>query len=1809
MASDIDHILYPTALPSLREDMPPVQCMIWKGGNEYETITFDQVYPFDTVDHIKRLICHHYQGDTTFIPRFLFVGVPRENTYDAESQPTLATTYLSIDYLWFPNGTNDTRKTYFLSNPAQFKSDTRFVTSDGSYASPNFVTRGRSTLEQVFLIPSEGKIPVFHVFSLTTLLREYKGVMPIGEDDWNKRFAPYFPNVPFSSPHDATDDDIAFSKKIAFFVTQREKTIYRINELLEGGVNLPTATLSGVRQLLLTWKKPIRGFEGSASLFYKIHVTEKRPYLRLHPAEGSPITKLHVKGVVPIPSLDDPHVLEVWGKETSPTPGMDFCSMKYIHRPASGRSQPPIYGTIHLFNDGTMNLLLQPPKNIRKLEPNLDFRNITGIFKDVFSNLPQPFDNFQLKEIAAIFTINIGMKSNRFTKSRILKRLPYFQTFFNEIKPLPEENPLISLRFKAVSQYATEDKIFTFITQLSTLRSLDGESPDHTIIDAIQNEFYFSKKEATDALANWYKNRGIFTLQLPEEGEFIESFNPGIDIHIHAQHPAYYVHVNRIDSITSYTRIYTLLSLLFIAEDDYFMLQQNSEPLDEVSAEVEAASILNEQEEEKKKEENIMVEDPFAEPDRTASSVPGWIAEDPFANEANAVNYGEVFPENAPNPIAPNPIAPNPVAAPAATVKAVPIAKKVEMDEEQKMINPKSWFIKKLQELDKRLFQYKSDVSDENGYSRKCAGHDDRQPSILTKDQYERMREIYEDDPIFWLVYPLEGDTDPIQPLGKEETITIMRYGSNSDSIHYYFCPKYYCLNDEIMIREKDFEAIEDRDGNPKPPNTCPFCYGKLIEDKREAVRGATVIKRKDKKGTTTHHTYIDFMTKTTHPEKFSLPCCFLKQTTLRIKDPQFAHIRTALQQTIGEEKEEDNEDEDDYDNLVYRGDEIIEYAFLFESIHKRYILESNKHPDPGVFATIPPQFDKFFKQNSGEKMVTRVAIHLKLRPTAQGFMRIGTENTSNESLLGVIAPLLFKNSIFEVKERLKEVMVPRIFINAHFGNLVLEFYNPADGRAMPSTRQALMMWTQQHLGIAVNSINLYPLLRIYNAYHRFIQFIDDPTQRKDLRHIQPLLAEPGLFTSRGLQLIVMDTGSQNEVTIKCPTFGLSMDRHKMNDIAFISRSIRSVGTSAWYELYIYTSNTPAKGGDMEVHDTIVRWDYASRRVWPAIVKQRVDEYMNQCQSKYRSLYTSHDGIHPMAMIPLSKAVSSAPYQPEGIIKDSYNHIVGVTFRSKPGSQLMVALPVVDDGIISISTAFSVKNIYLDWEDFKPAAIEDVVHYYRTTLEPLFALYPGYRIKYIAKHKLENKIVGVQLENGIYLPASPPKDKSAFERLDLETVMIEQLEWRIDKELAGLTSKNNADWDKVIEETSTEEKCGTDPELRNSSYADLDELYQQFRLMVSNWITSQKAGSEIRTGIAEIIFNKNLPEYERRKRLYIYISSTLLSWFYPDTEQWESTSTSFLRKDCRVIDSPEACSGTCHWNESEAGGKCLLHVHAQTTLSGNRIVSTPELFTKRIIDELIRFPHRREQILNQGEISKVSAIIKPIRQGDQYIIPESSPTWTNLLRLDWSRQIPEEAKYYEEMTADKEEITLPAGSMPPEEIFGSDTPFRLKVPETSSKSLMPFTSILGITLDQLGVDTNATQLSVENLVNYVRFTSKPIGIITIQSDDSKIQFVRPGSGTFQSVTILVFLEDKIGLLVEEDGNPMITISNLPEEVQQRWQSAGIVQLKKRIEPTGVPIVKDTQQIQLRRPRLLVAQPSAPRVIRQRQKVAINAANA
>jgi hypothetical protein len=1824
--SDIDDILYPQLLNSLHQNVPPVQCIVWKGDEEYEVVTFDKVYPFDTLLDIKRMICHYYGFNANYHPNFLFVGVPTGESAFQEGNPTKETTYLPLDYLWYKNGENNVKNTHVLKNPIRNleSPDEFFFRADGTWLSPGLEDRARSTVEHVFLKHYDGQIPFLHVFPFIELLNAYKkrtGQPSINGEDWNKRFGAYYKDLPTEGPYGPQPQDMNLVKKIHFYIEQRTKGIDTLNNLLESGVGGELTyqlnpKVEGIRQLRLIWKKPVEGFEGCGSMFYRVIANENRPYIRLLPAEGSPITKLHVTGVLPIPTLEDPTILDQWGKEISPTPGMDFVVVKYV-QPSASDGGLLVYGTIQVFNDGTINLLLQPPKNLKRIDSD-EFVTFQDTLETAFEGLPQSSNDFRLKEVALTLKFKTEMSHPRMTKEKIQRRLPYFQNFFQEIPSLPNENPIISLRFKAVSQYASEQKYFTFLTQYATSRSLrGGESDELRLIEALQTEFILSYREAIETVGKWRDRDGKFTVEIPEEGEFIKYFNPGIDVHIYGQHPLYYLHINRIDSYQTYLRVYTLLNLLFIKEDDYFELDGKDknlrEELQEVSAELE--------EEEEKREENMV--NRAANQEKAITIADESIANPIQPNQGSAnglydefadlimdgevpIQEGEVVPEMAPSAIAASSslqAAKDALPEPKMNKKQSEVKQNISVDAIQqrgkkeelkrKLVNPKQWFLDKLKEMDISLFKYPLPKK-VSGYARLCGAVEDRQPVVMNNDQYERMREIYEKYPIHWILYPLTGSENPIPPVGKEITISIMRYGSSPKNMNYYFCPEYYCLSDEIMVLPKEFKGTTDYYGNPKPKDSCPFCHGFLIDrEQKTAVKDRTVMKRKIKKDSNEYHGWISFLSTTTHPNKLALPCCFTTQETLRVSDPRFKDIRSAFIGEVVEQLEGKQEEEEvDTDDLVYRRTDAIEYAVLFHQIYEANILEPNKTLRPGSFGTAPVRFDEFFGQNSFKKIVQRAKIYMRLQANAQGFIRVGTPNTYYESLLGVIAPLLYRNSIDEVKERILEAVVPRVFLNSHFGNLVLEFYNPSDKSAMPTTWQELKAWSELNLGISATDTNTYQLIRIFNSYHRFRQFMKDETMRKDLRHIQPILAEPGLLTPRGIQLIVMeDHGNDQPISIKCPSFGVSMDRNRENDVAFISRSLRQIGTSenkyAHYELYIHTSNKPEKGGEQAIHETIMKWDYSSKTFWPTIVKERVEEYFTQCQSRYRSLFTSQDGVNPMAMIPLSKAIEATnELKPFGIVKDSYNHIVGVTYRSsvQPGVTPLITLPVVDDGVISISSAFSIKHIHLDWDDFKPAPVDALIKYYQEKLTPLFALYPGYKIKYVVKKRVAKKrdegiIVAVQLANGIFIPASPPKNEAllAAQMQELEGVdsdekkgeeekvgfiFIDEFQWSIDKQIAGMKSKVDSKvWEEVLKGTTSEKGCGFDQELiRKSNYVEFEELYQQFRLMVSNWIAE---GGEVKQRMEDIIFSRKLPTYEKRKRLDIFISPILQSWFYADNENWEAPA-SFLRKDCRLINSPESCSGTCYWKQSENGGSCLLHVQGTTSLSGKegeREVSTPILFTKRVIDELVRFPARRNQLMKSGQISKVSKMVEAIRQGNEYIIPESSPTWTNLLRFEWTKQVIEQPKYYEEMSRSPEEeekrqkeesSKLPELLLP---ILGRDSKFELLIPDVinSSQPLLPFLAILGTSFEQMGIPPSTTLLTKEILTKYVQVTSKALGVIDLRNQIS-IVFAKPASSSNGVVRIIVYLPNQVGIL-QFQGDTMLPIDILPEALKREWDNA------------------------------------------------------
>jgi hypothetical protein len=616
------------------------------------------------------------------------------------------------------------------------------------------------------------------------------------------------------------------------------------------------------------------------------------------------------------------------------------------------------------------------------------------------------------------------------------------------------------------------------------------------------------------------------------------------------------------------------------------------------------------------------------------------------------------------------------------------------------------------------------------------------------------MKRIYRADiergELFFNEMPLKGKEDPIIP-SKATEITVVRYGSSMDNMRWYFCSEYFCLRDKLAILPKDFTGTIARniaDGTPlasnsKPENTCPFCKGGQITQSKGAVEGKTVVWRHYTKssGAVEEYHYIGFLSGEGHPTKKSPPCCYTGKKILRLNDKEkgaekgyFEDLKPFFlnsgKPTIINFNAPNATSATSASAFVTSASMLPyvpdpqPYDVIRQSINSPgYIfVKSNVHPlKPGQFGILPGPFDKYFTQRSdsfiGEAKGTGT---LRLRSKGDGFGRIGVErgyrdtrigkenSFPTESLFAVLAPLLQRESIEQVRARFLELFTGeagvRLFVTANFGNLVHEFHQPSEhieGLIAEEFNQSatslsigpsrsFVEWVKAKLRMSVTPTNQYAVERIYNSYNRFIAFLEDPKQAKELRHFAGILAEPGLMAenTRGLQLIVLEWAMNDDKhapQIRCSPYGFSLARHKENDFAFVWRD-----SKGYYELLFYTKNTLAAGSTSASNETTWRWEHDNYRDWPPIAMKRIREYMSQCASSYRSLYTPQQGIDSNALITISDAHALVGRLPIGIVRDSYNHACFLLYNYKSGlitkNMPLVPLPIVDDGSLSLET-------------------------------------------------------------------------------------------------------------------------------------------------------------------------------------------------------------------------------------------------------------------------------------------------------------------------------------------------------------------------------------------------------------------------------------------------------------------------------------------------------------------------------------------
>ncbi len=1627
----IESLESPSPLESFTEGLPSVSIIVHDGRGE-RTVTVNGLAPFHTIEDLQRALWLQENKSALLFPKYTFLGVKEDDGEFVSAtgffqQPT------DSSEIRLPDPTD-----VFRTRQIQ----PEFVEADGEKKPLGYFPRGRVTLEEGLLRRYSGELPELHCFSFRYLLGLFRSAVsgvqaPISQLNWYGIFYPYFPSL--ENPQttgDMTPNDLIQAQRIETYIQAKLKQVEVLNTLLEQSAEFKELRTTNVKYLTFQWAKPKSDeIDGVDTVFFQADVNDNRPYMRLLTPTTTPITKLYQPNELVLPKVSDSALLGTWVKELPPISNESFIFSKVEVRKEE-YGIPALYGTLRVGEDGTADFTVQPSRNMRSLDMNKDLLRLGNAIVHAVEGMPfLRLDEVKLGRANMTLEIQLsGTKSKDFVK-KITERIATINTVFQSILPPSDEKPkpILALRYKGVSNFVTEDRITAYLSF-----KFSGKMPQDVrkFTTDLSNEFGITEDEALVYITKYIQEKTEYSMIDGDSKEFLAVSNPGIDIAIHTSSVnTYSIQLYNARAITTedIRRVTSALSCVFYLKDEDWEYALNGEVDESAEAANAVAEAANAVEEEELEEETSARGRGIGSSEGSAIMA---LNEDEEEEEEEDAGVAAVA--AAPRPL---PLAPAPVAKPAAA----------ENKTTEKIV-AHEWFINQLKKMDKMLFGFEAPKGSKiTPYTKQCAANEHRHPSVFNQTQYEDMRAIYAPDEargrVGFIVYGVPGTRDtPEAARGKVQQFTVLRYGSDPTNLLYFMCAPIFCLRDRLPILEGDWNSNKDREGNDKPKPSCPFCHGTRITDEKNPGEGQTVFVRKNKPKATRPQIYIKFLKEPKHPNGYDLPCCFISdKSPISSSDPRFSRIYAAMKkEPSATQKAEEEEEEDESERyaevqsaLQQRVQQIVNYELLSLKFSTQYVLGTEKYPlEPGKIGIPCIALDKYFGQDSTQQ-VARTAIKQEFKPNAHGFYRIGVFNkitSKATSLFAALAPALNVNTPAEVAQLFKNAITPRVFSALNFGNLVNEFFKPTEKVVSNSE---IATWAGDNLGTFRPGTEP-ELKRLKRSYERFIEYIKDTTTPKQLRHFVHALAEPNLiFPAKGrdigLNIIALEytddpRNSSTDIKVKCPIMGLDANRYANNAIAFLTTN----GDGIWEPtVYVDTlSDKTATYHHKEAYYQITQHQLTQKN-FPPVVRERYMEFITQCRSAYRGAYTLQRSVDTRYLLPVSRVFDIIrPLEPTGFVRDTYNHLVAITVSANPdkkSTSRQVIIPVSDDGnifknrdltiylgiqSIPLATANAVQQFYSSPQGMRLAEQSDV-YVIDTFLKGERRLF-GFRL---GAPEANVKITLPVWSGSATGDSDISPDKIAvvgkkswiFEYIINRRIMMSTKEDETLKETAFLMKKQQ-----------------------------VDDIYQQLRLSFSNWIATTKNGGEMREYVEDLLERRDLPNFEKMRRLEIEFSAEIEKMFYPDDEPYE-VGTVLLRKDCIAIENdPSKCGTTCKWVE-DGTPKCKIHTprllnytqendedekedssNDESALSKDESgQSAVKYFTLRLFDELLRIPARRYELINR-KIKRVQVPMTNIHIGSQWIIPENVPAWYDLLLAGTETSYKEEPQYWEEFSREEE---------------------------------------------------------------------------------------------------------------------------------------------------------------------------------------------
>ena len=804
------------------------------------TYALEGVYPFETLFTLKQRIALHNKTKS-WLPKNVFIAKEVKDGI-----------YTPIEFQW--------PFTETLANPFSptiLGEPNKHLWLDNSRKAVFPILLSRMNVESAIET-------VIHVWNLESIAKTLNitATNPPSEAVFQGFFQLYFPLLDTLDafkqalgPINSED-----SQRLETAETYRKEVDARLSRIQRAITSLDKDSTVQLKNLwVATFKLPKKDKFATGVLelkFYDMEPSDSVPFIRYFPARSRsvPLVKLAVtaRGTA---KIEDKKLLNTF---LADQPDTKDGAVIVLKSPISTKSRDTTgtTWTVRIYETGVGELELLAPRKDSPLTLTVVKEAIQMV--NVFmKDTPWPDAKPELSELQADYQFTTIHSQGKPNLRELQARLPVFSSLFESYTPAEKDTDkaAIYLRYKAISNFSLEhNPIQRYITNMIQQKQVSTEGVlDDSDTKRVSEEFGLTLLEAKEELDTWLSKheQGIEL-----DDSTVPLYSSGASVKINFQnHPLYSFSLNNVESEKDLTRIISFLMV--------FVSNTASELRGEGPTSSAASTVVPKESVPVEPQQELTMEELLE------------MGIDPEEYEASLAQQKAEVSEVVPEPTATN----------SQRNLQRDITTVIGRDEVLQPIGD-SWYLKRLIEYDKELFEYTAPKDDARlqTYSRKCQKSADKQPHVMAPETYRRARKEYEDD-VFWveapfdrpdfleairiaskskgqrgknieeilkleklalrLGFPLAGDEsvapqDPeiiqlknaqINPKTNERKPlwTVLRIGTNDTKPNFYMCAEYWCIREDFPLIPSEFKGKLMRNGKSKPENTCPFCKGSEI--------------------------------------------------------------------------------------------------------------------------------------------------------------------------------------------------------------------------------------------------------------------------------------------------------------------------------------------------------------------------------------------------------------------------------------------------------------------------------------------------------------------------------------------------------------------------------------------------------------------------------------------------------------------------------------------------------------------------------------------------------------------------------------------------------------------------------------------------------------------------------------------------------------------------------------------------------------------------------------------------------------------